>query len=278
MIIRPVIRDIISPVVSRVTDTRVRRGATTVDADASVYIAAVEAADTQSLEPAIRVAINDFVVGCKADGIWDAIKASCILAGARTLVGALVPLKGPAPTNVGPFVSGDYSRTAGLESTTTKSLDTNFAGNAIPNADVSLGLWITKLPPVATSNGLIGSGGGGTGATSIAQIAVGTRRAWSRSRNGDPNAVENAVALGLFGSARSNTSNYSFRGNGTTTTLTQGVQASPSENVLVFSRGSVESVPGAFGAGFYWIGESLNLETLDTRLSALMSAIGAALS
>ena len=56
----------------------------TYDADASAYILAVEAADGQTLEPATRSAINKFVVGCKADGIWAAIKASCIMAGART--------------------------------------------------------------------------------------------------------------------------------------------------------------------------------------------------
>jgi len=61
------------------------------DADATAYLAAVQAADGQLLEPAVRIAINNFVVGCKADGIWTAIKASCILAGARTLAGALVP-------------------------------------------------------------------------------------------------------------------------------------------------------------------------------------------
>jgi hypothetical protein len=77
------------------------------------YIAAVETADGQALEPAIRTAYDQFIRGCKADGIWDAIKASCILSGARSLSGALVPLKGSAPTNNN-FVSGDYVRTTGL--------------------------------------------------------------------------------------------------------------------------------------------------------------------
>jgi hypothetical protein len=41
------------------------------DADAKTYITAVETSDGQDLEPGVRAAINDFVVGCKADGIWD---------------------------------------------------------------------------------------------------------------------------------------------------------------------------------------------------------------
>ena len=40
------------------------------DADARAYITAVSAADGSSLEPAVQQAVNDFVVGCKADGIW----------------------------------------------------------------------------------------------------------------------------------------------------------------------------------------------------------------
>jgi hypothetical protein len=43
----------------------------TYDEDAGNYIQAVETADAQALEPATRKAINNFVIGCKQDGIWD---------------------------------------------------------------------------------------------------------------------------------------------------------------------------------------------------------------
>ena len=92
-------------------------GAAVSDPDAQTYLRAVETADALGLplEQGVQQAVNQFVIGCKADGIWNAIKASCILAGARTLAGALVPLVGTAPTNVGPFVSGtDYNRKTGL--------------------------------------------------------------------------------------------------------------------------------------------------------------------
>ena len=78
-------------------------GGVAYDTDAAAYITAVETADGQALETAVADAINAFVVGCKADGIWDAIKASCIMAGARTLNGALVPLVGlgkPLPSGL----------------------------------------------------------------------------------------------------------------------------------------------------------------------------------
>lgn len=84
------------------------------DSDAATYISAVEAADGQALESTTKKAINDFVVGCKADGIWDAIETGCLLIAAKTLDGCLVPLKGNAPTNIG-FVSSDYNRKTGLK-------------------------------------------------------------------------------------------------------------------------------------------------------------------
>ena len=106
----------------------------TYDEDAGNYIQAVETADAQALEPATRKAINNFVIGCKQDGIWTAIKASCILAGARTLAGALVPLVGAAPTNNGFIGIGtDYVRKTGLVGNgSTKYLDSNRNNNTDP--------------------------------------------------------------------------------------------------------------------------------------------------
>ena len=43
------------------------------DADARAYVLAVNAADGQPLEKPVVEAIDAFVVGCKADGIWSAI-------------------------------------------------------------------------------------------------------------------------------------------------------------------------------------------------------------
>jgi hypothetical protein len=69
-----------------------RKGWQPMDTDAAAYITAVETADGQALEAKTKIAIDNFVLGCKADGIWNAIKASCILAGASTRAWALTPL------------------------------------------------------------------------------------------------------------------------------------------------------------------------------------------
>jgi hypothetical protein len=132
----------------------------TFDADAAAYLRAVEAADGQALETPVKRAVDDFFRGTKADGTFGALKASCILCGARTLAGALVPLVGTAPTNVADgFVSGDYTRggaTPGLKGDGTSYLDSNRQASDDPLNDFHLSVHITEastLPPACISGG-----------------------------------------------------------------------------------------------------------------------------
>ena len=125
--------------------------------EALAYIAAVEAADGETLEDGVKFAYNSFIKGCKADGIWDAIKASCILAGARTLNGALVPLAGIAPTNFN-FVAGDYNRKTGLVGDgSTKYLDSNRLGDADGQDDVHLCTYVSTVVSVPVFEVYVGS-------------------------------------------------------------------------------------------------------------------------
>ena len=120
----------------------------TFDPDAAAYLRAVEAADGQALETPVKRAVDDFFRGTKADGTFGALKASCILCGARTLAGALVPLVGTAPTNVADgFVSGDYTRggaTPGLKGDGTSYLDSNRQASDDPLNDFHLSVHITE--------------------------------------------------------------------------------------------------------------------------------------
>lgn len=95
------------------------------DADALEYIAKVEAADGQPLENSVKIIYNEFFKNCKAFNVWNSIQNCCILAGARTLSGALVPLKGSSPINYN-FTDEDYNRGSGLKGDTfTKYLSTD---------------------------------------------------------------------------------------------------------------------------------------------------------
>ena len=236
------------------------------DVDARQYIINVEEQDGQSLESGVRTAISDFVVGCKTDGIWYAIKASCILAGARTLDGALVPLVGGAPTNNN-FVSGDYDRETGLVG----DGSTKYLGSSRNN---------TEDPQDNTHHAVYASivDSGSTGR----YIEAGGFR-YIESRSGElttrVNDTTSAVTsssnnAGFIGVSRSSLASYILRASGSDSTKVVTSNQYPTNEVTVFGSGSNKS---SSRIAFYSIGESLDLASLDTRVSNLITAIGAAI-
>jgi hypothetical protein len=234
------------------------------DADAVAYIAAVEAADGQALETATRMAINSFVKSCKADGIWPAIKASCILAGARTLAGALVPLVGTAPTNVS-FVSGDYNRKTGLVGDgSTKYLDSNRNNNADPQDNQHNAVWASS---VATGLAIASSPGAANGAN---QIGLGGRK----SRNASPLTGIN-MQIGLCGISRSASADFNYRVGGANNLSVQVSQTSSAGSLIILGDGA--SFYSNHRLAFYSIGESLDLALLDARVTDLINAFAAAI-
>ena len=239
------------------------------DADAVAYIAAVEAADGQALETATRMAINSFVKGCKADGIWPAIKASCILAGARTLNGALVPLAGTAPTNFN-FVSGDYNRKTGLVGNGTNSyLDSNRNNNADPQNSKHVSVYINTVG----SLGFMGSGAGGT--AGITQLYGGPSYLARNNQTSLANSI-GAAATGLFGTSRNSGTSYAARLGGVQTTVNAISDTPNNANLFVFNLPTLTYFTNARLA-FYSIGESLDLALLDARVTDLINAFAAAI-
>jgi hypothetical protein len=250
------------------------------DDDASTYIEAVEAADTQALETNTRYAINDFVIGCKQDGIWNAIKASCILAGARTLTGALVPLAGTAPTNFN-FVAGDYNRETGLLGNgSTKYLNSNRAGNADPQNSFHHAVYGTAFN-VQPSVIYAWMGSEGTTTKNAGLFAVSTTVYGNNRCNPGTNQAVNGFALsdGFHGSSRSASAATTIRFNQTSFNDSTVSQAPDSELIRVFTYGgngsNLYTAPSRLA--FYSIGESLDLALLDTRVSALITAFGVAI-
>ena len=249
------------------------------DSDASTYIDAVETADGQALETGVRIAINDFVLGCKQDEIWDAIKASCILAGARTLDGALVPLTGGAPTNFN-FVGADYDRETGLVGDgSTKYLDSNRNNNADPQNSNHNAVYVSEAPTSAVTNHVymgVGPVTNETGANNIIYTFSAPPRHAFRNRSGSSDNISGSPAIGLFGASRDNSANYTYRFSGSSTVASTTSQTPRSADVIVFSNEG-NSFPTDARLSFYSIGESLDLALLDTRVSNLMTAIGAAI-
>jgi hypothetical protein len=253
------------------------------DPDAVAYIQAVEAADGQQLELAVRFALDDFVKGCKSDGIWDAIKASCIMAGARTLGGALVPLRGTAPTNFN-FVSGDYNRKTGLKGdASTKYLDSNRADNADPQNSHHVSVYATTLQSSGVFAAYIGSRSlvGTASSSFVGRSGIDPANLVGQSRNGGfPAAAVNlGNTVGLVSVQRTGGTTIQFRGAQTTDSQLQNSVGPNTQNIHVFGRSASDSSFARSDArlSFYSIGEAIDLAALDTRVSALMTALNTAI-
>lgn len=253
------------------------------DPDARRYIRDVEAADGQRLELAVRVAFNDFVLGCKADGIWSAIKASCILMGARTLSGTLTPLAGLAPTNVN-FVGGDYNRKAGLAgNASTKYLNANRNNNADPQNNFHNSVFITAAAST-TGQLYMGAGGSGAGSNNIltASTVVGGLQNSVAARSQSNSQFGFAVSsyTGFVGHSRSAADGFLVRPVTNYSAFSNTSSTPSSDSVFVFARNNTAGTAQALTNGrlaFYSIGTSLPLATLEMRVTALYYAIGNAI-
>ena len=255
---------------------RPRASASSFDAQASAYIASVESADGQPLEPGVRLAITQFVIGCKRDGNWNAIKSSCLLMAARTLAGALVPLAGPAPTQTG-FGSGDYSRTAGLTGNfSTKWINTNYGHSTDPQNDFHMAFGGT-----AVVGWMIGRGLGNQPIDSAIYVTGQAPSNVNISARGQ--ASRPISGSTFFGGSRSSS------GEMTSFTSAGGIQshavasgAPLSGNVFVFAtnffnNGTPYNVTGC-RCYFYSIGRALNVAALYERVAAFRAALPDAIS
>jgi hypothetical protein len=248
------------------------------DPDAEAYITAVETADqaaspgVAALETATKVAIHSFVKGCKADKTWPAIKASCILVGARTLAGALVPLVGAAPTNFN-FVAGDYNRKTGLVGNgSNKYLNSNRNNNADPQNNEHMSVYVTTPH---TGAGMYIGAGGSTGATGATHFNSNGSNVVHRNRSSIFLQIPDVNIAGFMGFTRANSASFNSRYAGTGGSTGFGSQTPFNGNIQVFANEAA-----FFGNGrlaFYSIGESLDLALLDARVTALVNALAVAI-
>ncbi len=245
------------------------------DTDATAYIQAVSTADGEFLEPLVQFAINTFVTGCKADGIWSAIQSSCILAGAKTINGALVPLKGTAPTNIGPLVASDYNRKTGLQGNgTTKYLNSNRAGNADAQNNKHLACYRTAYSADHIAMGSVfGPGGSWTGSSAMYWGGGGSTFFVMLSNN--QTLSVSSSSLGFWGVSRSSSASVVTKYPGVLSTVSVTSDGNRSENILIFRTNNATS--GPVRLAFYSIGASVDLSKLETRVNTLITEISAAI-
>jgi hypothetical protein len=252
------------------TPSRIYRGNDlvwqSVDPDAADYFARITAAGS-SISPSNQAAVNAFVLGCKADGIWSAIKASCLLAGPDSLAGALVPLVGGNYTNFG-FLPVNYSRTLGLTSTGGKYLLTPRYQNDDPKDDQHLAGGMTAIYEGA------------------AAVAVGTVVAtgatcfrWSgtamRSDSRGALSAERPYSSGFLGISRSSSASFDslFASEATLTNVSGTSNESIGNDRLGIAANGIGTVPCAGRYTFFSAGRSLNLLQLRSRFSTYIASL-----
>jgi hypothetical protein len=247
------------------------------DPDVQAYLSAVEQADGQALEYPVAYAVDEFVRGCKADGIWDAIKASCILAGARTRLGALTPLVGTAPTSFN-FVDDDYNRKTGLVGDgSTKYLNSNRSNNADPQNSKHLALYATSASTLLDST-YFGTefvvGSSHISVSTPTQSSLGLRN----NSSGNFWPTPNSNAIGFMGHSRASSTNVNTRANATNGAI--GLTSVAPSNILltVYARNASPLTNYSDARlAFYSVGESLDLALLDARVTDLINAFAAAI-
>jgi hypothetical protein len=248
------------------------------DSDVRAYIAAVEAADTQPLEQAVKDAFRDFIVGTKADGTWSLITASCILMGARTLAGINVPLRGPTPT-FNAFTASEYNRKTGLTATgATQYIDTNRAGNADGQDSLHFAVYISEAHTGVNNGSYIGAGNlnqtGSSGLFRAGNLGGNTFRVRGQA------AGVTLTPPGAFAGVRVNSTTITTYADIDNTNTSAASVTALANNWWVLgnnSTGTTNQFPCDGRVAFYSIGAALPDASLLTRIATLYAAIGAAI-
>jgi hypothetical protein len=252
------------------------------DFDAFNYIQRVEAADNQTLELPVKIAIQDFFICLKNEGIFNDIKTGCLLVGPRTINGALEPIVGNnTPTTT--FTSSDYNRKTGIKGDSSKIINSGRPANSDPQNDHHLAVWVSVISSLDIQSCFIGAGDGTDSGTS--HILSDTRtssndrfiiRLRSSTISFNTNgSVSARNYLGFVGTSRDGSTSLSARVGFTNFTATTTSQTPLTTNTVIFSRGNPTTPTLITDAGlsFYSIGVSTNLTKLESCIQSYMTAI-----
>lgn len=262
------------PVVVR----RAKQGFTPTDADALSYVNAVQSADGSSLESGVAKAIDDFVIGLKADSLWTPLTHCCILAGAKTIAGICVPLKGTAPTS-NAFVAADYDRKTGLVGSTanTKFLNTNVNNNTFTQDNFHMAVEVHTAHSSNSLMWMMGAGGDQTGASEIFTSGGGYQL---RNQSGSPQSVgaSTDTTTGLIGSTRSSSSTFTMRWGASSAGAGTRTSSAPYNGTIhVFRTSFYSTLFSNARIRWYSLGANIDFALLRTRLITLYADLAAAI-
>ena len=218
-------------------------------------------------------AINRFIADAKSLGVYDALRASCVMAGWDSLAGALTPLAGTAPTNNG-FLAADYDRGTGLKGDGTSYLDSGRAYGDDPQDSNHIAVY---LATINEQENYAAAGNTTVGTTRLGYFSSLTRYGVRTLQLNGPATL----TPGFMAAGRSDASDVTLRYDDTSSTVaaasvsTEGIDVNYTVFVANYSNVGLVGYSSSIIA-FYSIGEAVDLEALDARVTALVTAIGAA--
>jgi len=247
------------------------------DLDARRYVQAVQAADGQLLESAVMRAIDALIAGIKADyGSLGAFNQLCLLAGPRTIAGAMVPAAGTAPTAIN-FVSGDINRQAGwIGDGTTKAIDTGIAGNTLAQNNAAVFVWTTTAGTTSTARVLIGNSLA-TGGTLLSTITSSSLIRMRKQATTFDDIATAGTTTGFKGMSRAAAGSYVARMNGADSTVTRTSEAPASARLAVFAIDGAAPTTRWDGRMAAWgLSSAITHSLIEARLSTYLAALAAA--
>lgn len=240
------------------------------DPDAQSYFTAVESVsglDLRSIQPwltpdYIKFWINDLVISLKSTGCWDAINTAVLLRCAQSLTGALVPLKGTAPTNAN-FVEGDYNGQTGLKGNAgTKRLNTNVGNGSFTQNSFHMSLHITETDTINNTLVRIMGTSANTGSS---LIHLTTSNLFRLANQGNINDFSSSRPMtGFVGHNRSSSSvvnyNIGYVPSSYGSSISTASQVPLVEPIYIFSLNGLN--PTDARISWYTIGSAINIDTL----------------
>jgi hypothetical protein len=260
-----------------------------VDPDVINYIEAVEAADGEPLEQDVVTALEAFILGCKVDGIWDAIKSSCIFAGARTFAGSIIPLAGVTHTyvlNIGNIVTHYNRKTGMLFPRDGVSVNSNRGHTAESFTDRHIAAYVTAAGAgqiVGNSDSLY-RGSFISAPSSVYLFGVaGNSNDWNfgAATPDIPNTTTGFLGASRGANSDAGTqtrltpsSHYVYRGGGATyDRFFNASTGASSEPIKIGGFVNLGGYEGNKRVSFYSVGASLDLSKLDARVTKLMTTL-----
>jgi hypothetical protein len=246
------------------------------DADTQTYFDA-----RPSLSGSEKKAINAFVVGLKADGVWDDLTQVGLLTGGAFSDLFAASIKGPAPTNHN-FVSGDFSNTPGnaglVGDGNTKYVDTNVSNDDITVNDAHASIYLSTGCGNAMGDIVFGR----DGAAVMGVFAAYQGNTYAFSGNGFASKAYDSAA-GFWISSRISSTRIDLYNNGASVANSTGsnsgsLQAGETGTLFAIRNGSLTSYSNR-RAALWTVGNGLDsaqCTALNGRVQTLLSGLAGA--